>query len=166
MKNLEMLVCECEKELDAINISYQKVVRLKTNDRTQKRLGRCSSISSDGYEIEISGRLLKNEIADKATKNVIIHELLHTVKGCMNHGEKWKLLANKVNKNYPQYEISRTTPLEFLGLENTESNKQYKYVIECTVCGKKWYRMRSSNATKYPELYHCTCGCSVVCHEI
>ena len=100
-------------------------------------------------------------------KNTIIHELLHTCKGCMKHTGEWKQLAEKVNRYYG-YNIKRCDSADEKGISEEQKEKiqkertatrKVKYIFKCTCCGQKVERCRESKFTKYPELYRCA-----VCH--
>ena len=51
-----------------------------------------------GYTIEINSILLNEEVPEWALYETILHELLHTLPGCMNHGSKWRKYAAIVNR--------------------------------------------------------------------
>lgn len=159
MKDLEKLVEECKKELDAIGIPYRTVQNWTVNTRAKRRWGQCKKVSADVFDINISQRLLQDEVSDTAAKNTIIHELLHTVEGCYGHKVKWKLLAGKVNHAYPQYNIKRTTTSEEKGVEESERTYQKNYKVVCSGCGRYWYRQKASKLIQHPENYRCAkCG--------
>jgi predicted SprT family Zn-dependent metalloprotease len=40
-----------------------------------------------------------NGRVDEALKNILYHELAHTVKGAMNHGKEWKKWVNRMNEH-------------------------------------------------------------------
>lgn len=116
MKDLERLAARCEAELEAIGIRCGTVRSWSVNTRAKKRWGRCRQISPGVFDIDISERLLGDEVEDTAAKETIIHELLHTVEGCLGHKGKWKLLAQMVGRAYPQYHIKRTSSCEEKGI--------------------------------------------------
>ena len=114
---------------------------------TEKRL--------DDYTI-----ILNQPYASVAKKedrmNTIIHEILHTLPGCMNHGENWKYAASIVRKK-TGIEIERTGyNAEYQ--KYREENHIYKYAVVCEKCGKKSFFQRMSDVVKYPQLYKCMCG--------
>lgn len=154
MKDLDMLYDNCKTKLDDINIQCGTIVGVTTNSRSKRRWGRCTHLSTGGFKIEISTQLLNDDVPDIAAETTMIHELLHTCKGCQNHGTEWKRLANKVNKAYG-YNITRTTSAEEKGVSQEVI---MKHKIVCQSCGKEIYRMRESKLTKYTNLYMCTCG--------
>lgn len=70
----------------------------------------------------------------------MIHELIHTIPKCNNHGKYFKLMANKVNAMYPKYQIQTQTSGSRYGLAEPEPKKLYE--IYCPNCGKKYYYSR------------------------
>ena len=120
MKNLISLANKCMAQLDEIGIEYAQSIRWEVNTRAKKRWGLCEKHPNGVYTISISYRLLADDVADDGAINTIIHELLHTCKGCMNHGENWKREANKVNRAYG-YNIKRCSSAEEKGVEQIES---------------------------------------------
>lgn len=155
MKDIQMLYENCKSKLDHLGIKTGVVKCVKVNNRAA-RWGRCRRIVSAStyiYEIEISGRLLDDNVDDKAAETTMIHELLHTCNFCLNHGAEWKRLAEKVNKAYG-YNIKRTTSAEEKGVEDIRK----KYAVVCEKCGTETTRMKMSNLIKHPEFYVC-CRC-------
>ena len=73
----------------------------------------------------------------------IIHEILHTCKGCMNHGKEWKRLANIVYQK-SGYRITTTSAREKFGLESTPAKVKNNYVFVCEDCGQVIRRDRFS----------------------
>ena len=131
------------------------------NTRAKARFGCCivenKVPGNTWYTIEISAHTL--EAPEKSIKEIIAHELLHTCKGCMNHGKIWKIYAERFNESYG-YNITRTSSAEILGLEETGKNiPPAKYILVCSKCGKQFPRKRRSKAVQSPEKYRCgKCG--------
>jgi predicted SprT family Zn-dependent metalloprotease len=130
------------------------IMNLSINTRARKRLGCCKK-EGRGYSIEISE--LCSGLDDKALKEIIIHELLHTCRNSMNHGPAWKYNAERVRRELG-YRISSTANYEKLGLdEKVKSNFRYK--ITCINCGSEMYRIKKSRVVAHPEAYRCSrCG--------
>lgn len=105
----------------------------------------------DVYNIEISKYYLMNPM--EQVKQTLVHEVLHTVKGCYNHGKTWKKWADLINKAYG-YSISRTSKHGFHHPEYKEVRRKYK--IECTGCGNVWHRQKRSKLVTHAHTY--TCG--------
>ena len=144
-------------ELDALKIYYSKDITFKINTRAVSRLGLCKKIGKS-YIIEISAALL-DERADikNGLKNTILHELLHTCRGCMKHTGKWKELADRVNAAYG-YKIRRAaSPAERMIPQ--ELVPPAKYLIKCTKCGVEIARRKRSSLVEHPQNYRCgKCG--------
>ncbi len=118
MKNFEKLIKECQADLESIGIKIGKVTKYSINTRAKSRWGQCKQVGNGVFEINISEQLLQDNITDQAAKDTILHEMLHTVDGCMGHKGKWKELAELVNKKLPQYTIKRVTSSAEKGIVN------------------------------------------------
>lgn len=130
------------------------------NDKTNTWLGLCSSTKYKPipYNFQISLRSILLNANEKAVMEVLVHEVLHTCKDCMNHGPLWKSYASKMNKKYG-YNIKRTVTLKELGIENDEATiSNAKYVIKCKKCDNKFLRNRKSKITENCSWYTCNCG--------
>jgi len=158
MKDLENLASQCQAELLSIGIRCGEVSKWVINTRAKKRWGLCRQLSDGTYEIQISHRLLSDEVSDIAAKNTIIHELLHTCPGCLNHTGKWLQLATMVNLRLPMYSIKRTTSAEEKGLQSGVDVHAYRYILQCQQCGKRILRHKKSVVIEHPEHYRCVCG--------
>lgn len=159
MKDVIYVYEVCVEKLEDIGIKLGTIKCVKENPRLRSTWGRCTkkdSLWGDMYEIEISSRLLQDEVDDKATETTMLHELLHTCEGCLNHGPKWKALAKRVNQRYG-YNIKRTTSSKEKGVKPREI--KYKYRLICDKCNKPIYKQRLSEFVKFPEIYeHNNCG--------
>ncbi len=118
MKDFDKLIKECEADLASVGISIGNVVKYSVNTRAKSRWGQCKTVGENRYEINISQSLLEDNVSDQAAKDTILHEMLHTVEGGMGHKGKWKELAQRVNKELPQYTIKRVTSREEKGIES------------------------------------------------
>ena len=120
-----------------------------------KEFGRCTHTGSN-FEIRISKYIMNNP--EKDLMQTIVHEVLHSVAGCMNHGPQWKKVADIMNEA-KGYNISRLTSISAANLTKEHQAVLTKYVVACTDCGNKIYRQRKSKLINYPELYTCgACG--------
>ena len=149
-----LLVEQTKADLDSIGIPYRQVRNWSVNTRAQKRWGQCRNISGRYYDINISSRLLEDGVEDQAVKNVIAHELLHTVNGCFGHLGKWKYLAGIINSCLPSYQVRTTSTGEELGVSPARSESP-KYIIICTKCGYRVNRYRRSKVIDHPNRYRC-----------
>ncbi len=155
MKDLRKLAAECEADLLSIGIQPGKVNRWIINTRAKRRWGQCKQVAPGEFNISITDRLLEDNVSDQAAKNTILHELLHTVKGCNGHKGQWKDLAAKVNRRLPQYTIKRTASYVEKGLEPERKERTNRYAVKCVHCGKEYYREKESKLIRYPDRYRC-----------
>ena len=163
MKDLQMLYMGCLEKLAILNIEVGNIQHITINTRAKSRWGRCRKTENRfgiSYTIDISSELLKDEVSDRAAEETMLHELIHTCKGCFNHGPEWKRLAEKVNRAYG-YNVKRVTSAEEKGIEikKPDIKKIAKYKFVCTGCGQEIYRQRESKFTRNPNRYICAkCG--------
>ena len=159
---LEKMVGDCVDECKKIGIHTGNITKVTINNRVKSRLGQCYLLSSGNYEIEISGFFLNENISEKIIRNTVMHEVLHTCDGCMNHGNRWKSYAEKVNNKYG-YNVSRLANLS----ANEEIKRSYykssKYMYRCEGCGNIVAFNRRCKFTKYTKHYSCGyCGGSFI----
>ena len=155
MKDLNKLVDTCLFELDTIGIKYGSITKWTINTRARKRWGRCSPLpDKKSFEISVSERLLADDISDKSVKTTIIHEILHTCKGCLNHSTEWKKLASYVNSTLG-YDIKRCTSAAEHGICDEPAARNVRYIVKCIKCGKTYERERKSKIIKNPQRYRC-----------
>lgn len=159
MRDLQIIAKECLKELDAIGIQYGNIKEFVVNTRAKSRWGQCKVVPG-GFSINISEDLLREENSIIGLKNTIIHEILHTVPGCFNHGDAWKRMAARVNDVY-DYNVKRCSSADEKGVvtEIRRIKKTVKHQVQCKKCGYLMNYARSSKVTNHPELYRCgVCG--------
>lgn len=166
-ERINAIAGEALKELHKAGIFPSKNIKeIKENKRAKKRLGCCKKVmvnQSEEYSIEIS-TVLEQE-TDQMIKEIIIHELLHTCKGCFNHGKEWKRKAAEVNRMYG-YKIKTYAEPKQQDIEN-KTEPGYKYIIECKGCGTIGYRKKKSKLIQNPQLYRCgKCGGRLCITEI
>lgn len=168
---LNELFKECIKELESIGITFKdKEINIIISKRNNKRYGCCRPEIPDEnykkvfrkgfkfiikyenykkYTIEISPWVI--ELNDDIIKNTIIHELIHCMPKCTNHGEEFKRYAKLINEKLG-YNITRAgNKKEDYEKSNIEYNEieNYKYRIKCKNCGQIFYRKRlNKNFTK------------------
>lgn len=159
MKDYISLIEETKKDLDKLAIKYRNVSEFSVNTRAKKRWGQCKKTGYNTFEISISSRLLEDDVDNQKVKNVIAHELLHTVQGCYGHKGKWKMLAEYVTRSLPQYMIKTTDSPENIGVIIEQKPKEIRYTVVCKKCGIRIGRTRKSKLITHPERYRCAkCG--------
>lgn len=182
-EKLNKLYLDCVNELNNVGIEILNEkeygnIDISISKRNNKRYGCCKQenpnknykiITKRGYRkiinygkysnhhIEVSPWVMQLE--DNIIKNTIIHELIHCLPYCNNHGKEFKKYANLINEKYG-YNISRVgnkkedfekSKVEFKEKEN------YKYKIICINCKQEFYRQRLNK--NYTRKYRCAkCG--------
>lgn len=161
VKDFSKLQEICLEEVRAVGIEPGKIVEWKLNNRAESRWGMCTwDKKKNEYKIQISLRLLIDDrISEKACKETIIHEILHTCDGTKGHTGLWKQYAQLMNATYG-YNIKRVTTGEEKGVENYKRKiLPYRYKFHCKRCGSVIRMKRVCKFTKYYKNYTCTlCG--------
>ena len=161
MKNFEELIKESMNEVSHVGIKPGNITSWTINKRAKTRWGLCKQAPDKTFEIQIAECLLTDDrISVQACKETIIHEILHTCKGCMKHTGQWKYYAEVINQVYG-YNIKRITTGTEKGVEDYKATNymNYKYVFTCGKCGATIYRKRDSRFTKNYRYYGCArCG--------
>jgi len=156
VRDLQEYAIKCMDMLDNIGINYGNIVEVVPNTRAKKRWGQCCRIPG-GYSININVALLNERNKEEGLINTILHELIHSCEGCMNHGENFKRIAGKIFRAYG-YKITTTSSAADKGVIETTRNIDYKYAVQCGACMNIVQRMRMSDLIKYPEFFRCKCG--------
>lgn len=151
---------ECIEELNSININVKenRVIDIKINTRSKKRYGCCKKLSKNRFQIEVSEWVM--DLNEDIIKNTIIHELIHCMPRCSNHGEVFKNYAKIVNEKLG-YNISRVgnkkNDYEKSNKEYTEKQVNYKYKVICDGCNQTFFRQRIIRS--FTRKYRCgKCG--------
>ncbi len=162
MYSLESFLKICQQELRLLQIPIEDAV-IRENKRLKSRWGRCSfSIPDRALLIEINPVLLDEQNPVSALKETIIHELLHTCPGCMNHGERWKYYADRVNAAYG-YHIKATNSKEEKGIKDNRMISGKVYQLRCLRCGTTIYKYRMCKVVKNPSAFVCSkCGGNII----
>lgn len=161
MRNLATVANDCQRKLDAIGIPYRKST-FTVNTRAKKRWGQCCPPKqrNGAFAINISKRLLMDDVELKSLEDTVLHELLHTCEGCLNHGPKWKMYAAKVNRTYG-YNIKRCTSSQEKGIvpDPVVAREDMKYLVRCKSCGRLVGRQRKTHFVEHCECWRCgVCG--------
>lgn len=165
MKNLNQFVNECRWDIESLGIKVGNVTKITVNTRSKRRWGQCKR-TPNGFEINISERLLNDDLDDWALKNTVAHELLHTIEGGNSHKGAWKMAAEKMN-SLLGYNIKRCTSADEKGVESVPTiyrSKAPKYIIKCGNCGLeyKYYKdcKMINNFINRPSYVKKVCRCS------
>lgn len=173
-EKLEKLYEECLKELKSIDIDLDEKtvgeIDISFSRRKTKRYGCCKQEEPDKstayrekriihyrrynkHHIEISKWLM--DLNEDIIKNTIIHEIIHCLPDCNNHGKEFKKYSKLINEKLG-YNITRLgnkkEDYEKSNLKFIE-NPQIKYIIACENCGLIYYRQRM--AKNFTKKYRC-----------
>ena len=178
-EKLLKLYNEAIEELKSINIDILDErnvgkIDIQISNRYLKRYGYCKQEKPDKkyktirkyrykkvityqkfklHHIYISSWVL--ELDDRIIKNTIIHELIHCIPYCNDHGEKFKRYAEYINEKLG-YNISRLGNKKEDYIKSNikyEEAEVYNYKITCEKCGQTFYRKRLNN--NFIKKYRC-----------
>ena len=113
------LYFECVAELKRIGIEPGPVRDLVLGGLPDNAFGYCRYYGKEKvYDIHLSYGLDDERISDTVVKSFIIHEILHTLPGCMNHDDPdgWDDAADYVMERYAQYNLRARTRQEIYDL--------------------------------------------------
>lgn len=138
-------------------------IDIKISTRSNKRYGCCKQENPDknykvvqkrGYhkiiryekfqnhQIEISSWVM--ELKESIIKNTILHELIHCIPYCNNHGAEFKKYAKQINQKLGYQITTKGNKKEDYQASNLtyQEENEYKYKIICEKCGQEIYRKR------------------------
>ena len=141
------------KDLKIADITNQYYLVEFNNRKNSRVLGMCTYIGTlngnPRYKITINKAYLQNS-DPQSVHDTIVHEVLHSIPGCMNHGEKWNYYARQFMTALPQFNISRCSNNEgFNNYLKKAMETQAKYTIICKKCGARFYKTRKSQWMDY-----------------
>lgn len=167
-QKLNILYAECLNELASIGINMDNEelignIDIKLTTRASKRYGCCKQENPDkkyqivtkrgrrkvikyekfqSHHIEISNWVMK--LNDDIIKNTIMHELIHCIPFCNNHGTEFKKYANYINQKLGYHVTTKGNIQEDYQASQLEYKQEnsYKYKIVCQDCGQVIYRKR------------------------
>ena len=121
--------------------------------RARSFWGQVTSLGGGLYVLKISSifeELPDEETFRKRLTSCVAHEIIHTLKGCMNHGKNFKARCDAFNKMFPGYDLQRCTSSAKYGI--VRPVREYKWTLKCEDCGKEWNFRR---LPKYRTNYKC-----------
>lgn len=150
----------CKQQLLNLGITPGYVSDIKLNGRAKTRWGLCHyNHDDDSYTIEIAACLICDTTPVEALTNTMMHELIHTVDGCMNHKQPWKSIAEKVNEAYG-YNVQRVNSYKNEeGVNPLRTNKDYHYIVTCQSCNSVFKYIRNCHTVESCRKNNATCSC-------
>lgn len=156
-KKANNLLEKAVKMVEDAGISPGKIEKNVRLSKAKKTWGTCKKKhDTQTYEISIMEKLLESE---EGSLNTMIHEVLHTCEGCMNHGKTWKKYAEKIRRIY-NIEITRTSSRK--GELTLDLKNDSKYHFKCESCNMDIFRTRKSKFTENYQNYRCRCRGKIV----
>lgn len=98
IEELKNLVLQIRKDMKEVKIPCGVVGEVKIARKNARYFAITEMMTNGKYKITFSGIALL--AGKKSLYNTIFHELCHTCKGCMNHGEKFNKYGDMVYKNF------------------------------------------------------------------
>lgn len=168
-EKLNKLYNDCIKELESIGLKITNndkvgIIDITIAKRNSKRYGCCRQedpVETDyhikrykndfkivyhrfrKHHIEISKWVM--DLDDVIIKNTIIHEILHCLPNCNNHGKLFQDYASYINQKLG-YNITtlgnKEADYRRSNLNYEEDHRNYNYKILCKECGAVIYRQR------------------------
>ena len=177
-EKLKKLFDECKEELKSIGLDIDDkdkigIINIKIGKRNCKRYGCCKQEKPDEkskyiekvgrrkyikyskfneHTIEVSKWVL--ELKEDIIKNTIMHEIIHCLPYCNNHGIEFKKYAKFINEKLG-YNVTRVgNKNEDLKNSNLKEEKEYfKYKVKCSKCDYVFYRKRMNK--NFERKYRC-----------
>ena len=154
-RDLNAAARDCLRMLEQCGIPIGRIREIKADTRSCRRWGVCRREADGSFRIGISARLLEDGVPLQSLQQTILHELLHTAPGCMDHTGNWKRYADLLNRQYG-FSIRRASAPEDLG---APEDTRIRYRFRCEGCGAEQIRYRACHFTAHPERYRCSrCG--------
>lgn len=147
MSRIQKIFDKCFRIMEKENIPIAKNIdrTIKINNRYKSTLATCSLVEKQ-YIIEINGHILKTNT--KTLEEILLHELIHTIKGCFNHGTKFKQYCKQLNNKYG-YDINTSSPADKITFTNMNI-----YNYQCPCCKRQYVAYKKPSN----KLRLCSCG--------
>lgn len=153
---LQNIFFSTREDLKRLGIPVSESINPKIRiSSAQRKWGSCKlSKNTDGFkfQISISESCFKEPDYLNFIRNTMAHELIHTARGCFNHGEKFKnygKIAEKLG-----YKIT-TSVKSSVNKSEEEKFNEAKHVLKCEKCGLKYYRLRFPKEKNYINKIRC-----------
>lgn len=149
-KELEKIKNDCIEIINEVvrPDAITGVIEVKFNKRFTQTLGRCGRRKTT-YGRAIAGHLVQisekyythHSTTDDERYSLMLHELLHSVKGCNNHGKLFNHYASLLEEATGVTQITGATSKTHSEY-NKDTRTPFKYILECRECGREHYMKR------------------------
>lgn len=151
-EQVKEMVFDYRRDMLTRGIKVGKISRVWFSDKSFGKFGSCKRLTNGYFVIEITDLGLHGDV-----KSTIVHELIHTVEGCYNHGPKFQEIARLLSSAY-NIELGTKASKNEMALSKEYRIAKSKYVIRCKKCGQIVTRQRATRLVKLPMTYRCWCG--------
>lgn len=111
-----------------------KEIEVCINSRFTRTLGLCKDKGNNFFTIKINESFLRSA-EPQSIHDTIMHEVIHTCKGCYNHGPEWHRVGNLVSKKFG-FTITRTyNDSSYSQFMRNKKATRIRYQIGCPNCG-------------------------------
>lgn len=133
-------------------------IRLTNGVAWWAQIIRGTGVCRNDYDIEVNYQLYE-AVPDSNVRNCLLttlcHELIHTVAGCFNHGEGFKLCAEAI-RQYTNNEVCVTKNKKLADWGGkVEDVSSYNYIVMCTKCGETWGYVSKPKSFEHEDEYVC-----------
>lgn len=161
MRDLNRYYRECRQMLLALGIPVREAA-VAADTRKRRTWGNCRRDVFGNYTITVNQIFLEETNSDYGLKDTLMHELLHTCPGCLNHGPEWQYWAERVNRAYG-YHIKRTSNAEEKRVKDNADDGRPVYHLKCLHCGQDIVKFRMCESVRHPEDFRCgRCGGNLI----
>ena len=151
-EQVEKMVHAYRQDMLTRGIKVGKISRVWFSDKSFHKFGSCRRLMNGYFAIEITDLGLHGDV-----KSTIVHELIHTVEGCYNHGPKFQEIARLLSSAY-NMELGTHAGGREMELSREYRLNKAKYAVQCNKCGQLIVRQRATRLIKFPMTYNCGCG--------
>ena len=151
-KQVEEMVHAYRRDMLTRGIKVGKISRVWFSDKSFRKFGSCRRLMNGYFAIEITDLGLHGDV-----KSTIVHELIHTVEGCYNHGPKFQEIARLLSSAY-NMDLGTHAGVREMELSREYRISKAKYAVQCEKCGQLIVRQRATRLIKLPMTYSCGCG--------
>ena len=95
LNQMDDMIMEACNNLMSLGYDVGNIVDLKISSRYRRAWAKCYMKPNRQFVIGLSSELLKAPTS--SVRDVIYHEVIHTCKGCFNHGINFKRAMDKCN---------------------------------------------------------------------
>lgn len=153
-EQVRKMVYSFREDMLSRGIKVGRVINVRFTE-SSRNYGTCQRVMMGCYEITITDLGLHGDVM-----STIVHELIHTVDGCMNHGSKFQSIAKELSRVY-NLDLGTHASKKEMAMTREYRISKARYVIKCSnpKCSCLILRERAVGVVKHPERYTCaTCG--------